>query len=278
MGNQRSQLSASFSLGPVQVLYAYFLFVSECIDDGAAFALLLGPLLAASMYYTSWESLVKNPTQTRTSEWNVEPPRVLDLTPSPRDAFNGSIRIPDNLDQRHPAILALTALCMSRQHAVHLTCLLSLILIFHAIWSRRQDLKMLKSDSTNVGKEAIGGSKWIKLSEWRRSWAIISFSFIVTAFVVVLKVFADCLGLAKGYGAFFERRRWIGYPDRVLLLDLTYPDIVIATLFFQFSLYVSVRLARRGFTLGELGIICHAATGLFMETVNLTRTRVSGAE
>lgn len=50
---------------------------------------------------------------------------------------------------------------------------------------------------------------------------------------------------------------------------------MIATLFYQFSLYVCVRLARRGFTLGELGVVCNAATALFMETVNLTRMKVS---
>lgn len=51
-------------------------------------------------------------------------------------------------------------------------------------------------------------------------------------------------------------------------------DIVIATLFYQFCLYVCVRLARRGFTLGELGVVTHAATALFMETVNMTRSKV----
>lgn len=51
-------------------------------------------------------------------------------------------------------------------------------------------------------------------------------------------------------------------------------DIIIATLFYQFSLYVCVRLARRGFTLGELAIVCNAATALTMETVNLTRMKV----
>ena len=54
-------------------------------------------------------------------------------------------------------------------------------------------------------------------------------------------------------------------------------DIVIATLFYQFSLYVCIRLARRGFTLGELGVVCNAATALFMETVNMTRMKVSAA-
>jgi dolichol kinase len=59
-----------------------------------------------------------------------------------------------------------------------------------------------------------------------------------------------------------------------LTLDMSPSDIVIATLFYQFSLYVCVRLARRGFTLGELGVVCHAATALFMEVVNLTRMKV----
>lgn len=173
---------------------------SECIDDGAAFALLLGPLLAASMYYTTWQTLVANPTEPRSNEWNIEPPQVLDSTPSPMTAFRGSVRVPDSLIQRHSAILALTALCLSRQHAVHLTCLLSLILIFHATWSRRQDIKTMKRDAFGEREPAFAGSGWVKLSEWRRTWAIISFSLIVTAFVVALKAIADALGLGEGYG------------------------------------------------------------------------------
>lgn len=40
-------------------------------------------------------------------------------------------------------------------------------------------------------------------------------------------------------------------------------------------MYVCVRLARKGFTLGELGIVSQFSTALFMEVVNLTRARVS---
>ncbi|KAJ9124154.1 hypothetical protein QFC22_000951 [Naganishia vaughanmartiniae] len=192
-----------------------------------------------------------------TSEWNIEPPMILDSTPLPLSAQLGSIRLPSTLNERNPAVLALTALCLSRQHLVHLTCLLSLILIVHAVSSRSTDIAHLKHDPSSDGKDVtMGGARWIKRSEWKRSWAIISFSFAVTGFFVVVKTIADMLGLSQGY-------------------DLTYADIIIATLFFQFSLYVCVRLARRGFTLGELGVVCHAATGLFMETVNLTRTRLA---
>lgn len=65
------------------------------------------------------------------------------------------------------------------------------------------------------------------------------------------------------------------YIDHGVWSDMSPSDIVIATLFYQFSLYVCVRLARRGFTLGELAIVCNAATALFMETVNMTRMKVS---
>ena len=61
----------------------------------------------------------------------------------------------------------------------------------------------------------------------------------------------------------------------MLIPDMSPSDIVIATLSYQFSLYVCVRLARRGFTLGELAVVCNAATALFMETVNITRMKVS---
>lgn len=57
--------------------------------------------------------------------------------------------------------------------------------------------------------------------------------------------------------------------------DMSPSDIIIATLFYQFSLYVCIRLAKRGFTLGELAVVCSAATALFMESVNLTRMKVS---
>lgn len=51
-------------------------------------------------------------------------------------------------------------------------------------------------------------------------------------------------------------------------------DIVIATQFYQFSIYVCVRLARQGFTLGELAAGWNAAMALLMETVNMMRMKV----
>jgi dolichol kinase len=56
--------------------------------------------------------------------------------------------------------------------------------------------------------------------------------------------------------------------------DLSYFDVGVISLFYQFTLYVSLRLARQGFTLGELGLVSQGATALFMEVLNLTIARV----
>jgi dolichol kinase len=52
-------------------------------------------------------------------------------------------------------------------------------------------------------------------------------------------------------------------------------EVAVASLFYQFTLYVAIRLAHRGFTLGELGILAFGGTVLFLELVNVTIARVS---
>ncbi|KAF8606668.1 hypothetical protein BDV93DRAFT_437456 [Ceratobasidium sp. AG-I] len=47
-------------------------------------------------------------------------------------------------------------------------------------------------------------------------------------------------------------------------------DLICSTLFFQISLYVMIRMARRAFTLGEVVLVAHGATALFLETVNIS--------
>jgi dolichol kinase len=68
------------------------------------------------------------------------------------------------------------------------------------------------------------------------------------------------------------------YPFKIQRMayesDLSYWDVASSSVFFQFSLYIAVRLAHRGFTLGELGLVVFGATALFMELNNLTIARV----
>ena len=56
--------------------------------------------------------------------------------------------------------------------------------------------------------------------------------------------------------------------------DLTHFEAVVAALFYQFTLYIALRLAHRGFTLGELGLVCFGGTALCLESLNMTISRV----
>ncbi|QRV75082.1 dolichol kinase [Ceratobasidium sp. AG-Ba] len=47
-------------------------------------------------------------------------------------------------------------------------------------------------------------------------------------------------------------------------------DILCSTFFFQTSLYLMIRMARRAFTLGEAVLVAHGATTLFLETINIS--------
>lgn len=51
-------------------------------------------------------------------------------------------------------------------------------------------------------------------------------------------------------------------------------DVIIGSLFYQFTLYVAIRLAHRGFTMGELSLVCFGGTALVMELLNITIARV----
>lgn len=56
--------------------------------------------------------------------------------------------------------------------------------------------------------------------------------------------------------------------------DINYYEIFSCAIFFQFSLYVSIRMAHHGFTLGELSVMGFGATALFLEAMSLTIARV----
>jgi hypothetical protein len=60
----------------------------------------------------------------------------------------------------------------------------------------------------------------------------------------------------------------------VLVVDMDYFEVIVGSMFFQFTLYVGIRLAHRGFTLGELGIVSFGGAALCMELLNLTIARV----
>jgi hypothetical protein len=83
--------------------------------------------------------------------------------------------------------------------------------------------------------------------------------------------------LAEGGLGIWQRKEHNFYISAQLahfLLDLSYLEIACSSLFFQFTLYVAIRLAHRGFTLGELGLVCFGGTAIGMELLNITIARV----
>jgi dolichol kinase len=179
----------------------------DCLDDGAAWALLLGPILSGSMFYETCTRLrgmysagANNlPAGTATNGWQIEAPLV---SPSTRP-FIVAGQGPASAEQAESqAVLAISALAYSRKQACHLMCLLSLLLLAHTLWSCRRHLLMVASSHES---QVSGGSNtslppWSKRSEWRRTGAVVAFSFVLTAGFVVLKVAAQVAGVVGGYG------------------------------------------------------------------------------
>jgi dolichol kinase len=56
--------------------------------------------------------------------------------------------------------------------------------------------------------------------------------------------------------------------------DLSYFDVTVISSFYQFSIYVMIRLSHGGFTLGEVGLVALGSTVLFMEAINMTIAQV----
>jgi hypothetical protein len=255
----------------------------DCIDDGVLFALLLCPLTAAAMLHGAMQRLASEPDSATLPGWVIERPLVIPTTPIRRISNRAPGYVTD-------ALRALSALAISRRNLVQLFTLLSFVLLVQLMWSLRHELRMARaalgaspgaheaplagSASEHEGERdrererererdrehksappAAPGTYWLKRGEGKRNLSVIGFAFFVTTCCVVVKIAT-------------------AHIDYGVWSDMSHSDIIIATLFYQFCLYVCIRLARRGFTLGELGIVSHAATALFMETVNMTRMKV----
>lgn len=261
----------------------------DCPDDGALTALLFGPLASASLLLTTLRQLSNsNITNALPAGWLVEQPLVLPAPPS------SSLITADLTAAPHAA---LEALAKSRRSLLSLSTVISLVLLLHLLLSRtreKQHISMavagISADSPPVRRTGRTGEKpietktlhWVPKSEWRRTGSVVGLAFGVSLFLGVLQGFMGHFGVLLWNRSFPS---WFGHPplgacsyiNAYVLAGVSVVDIFLSSLFHQFSMYVCVRLARKGFTLGELGIVAQFSTALFMETINLTRARVSQA-
>lgn len=57
-------------------------------------------------------------------------------------------------------------------------------------------------------------------------------------------------------------------------VGMSHFEAVLTSVFYPFTLYAGLRLAHRGFTVGELGLVCLGGTSLCLEFLQLTIAKV----
>ncbi|KAI0711959.1 hypothetical protein C8T65DRAFT_574778 [Cerioporus squamosus] len=145
---------------------------------------------------------------------------------------------------------ALDALLLSRRYLVSQATFCATILIVHACASwvtearHRRRLVVPEGEISSVPRK-----------EGRRTYLYILFTISVTLWILCVRIALQEMKLG-------------------IWQSMSYLEVVASATVFQFSLYVCVRLAHRGFTFGELGLVAFGATVLFMELLNLTSAKL----
>lgn len=147
-------------------------------------------------------------------------------------------------------ISPMQAVIRSRAAAVDLGTLCSATLLLHVGASAAFEARYRKTHHVSDGER---GS--VPRSEMRKAGYYIAFVFGSTLSLLALRIALPLFG--------------IDIWTRLSLWDFA----SLAT-FFQFSLYIAVRLAHHGLTLGELVVIAFGATALFSELTHLTLARL----
>ncbi|KAI0032526.1 hypothetical protein K488DRAFT_49742 [Vararia minispora EC-137] len=144
----------------------------------------------------------------------------------------------------------LDALVRARCAAVNLGTLCAVALLAHVGASAYFEARHRKRHHVLDGER---GS--VPRSEMRKWWLYTALVFAVTGALVVI-------------------RTAFGQAHIGIWRHLSVWEVACAACFFQFSLYIAVRLAHKAVTLGELSIIVFGATALYMELINITAARI----
>ncbi|OBZ72216.1 hypothetical protein A0H81_07887 [Grifola frondosa] len=164
--------------------------------------------------------------------------------------FTWLVEPPIVLKDNASPISSLEALLLSRRNLVNQSTFCATILLVHvcASWvteaRHRRKLKVPEGEVSSVPRK-----------QGRRTYLYCLFTISVSLWILCVRI------------ALAEMRLGIWQ-------NMNYFEVVVSSVFFQLSLYISMRLAHRGFTFGELGLVCFGATVLFMEMLNLTIARL----
>lgn len=69
-------------------------------------------------------------------------------------------------------------------------------------------------------------------------------------------------------------RLYLGHRGIQIWQRMSHFEAVLASVFYPFTLYAGLRLAHRGFTVGELGLVCFGGTALCLEFLQLTIAKI----
>ncbi|KAJ7220087.1 hypothetical protein GGX14DRAFT_585460 [Mycena pura] len=177
------------------------------------------------------------------------------FAPYPSDGLppGWAIEPPLRLPARNTSALApIAALLRGRYNLLSISTLTSAILLLHVSASRWLENRHIAAAAT---APSAAPRRSVPRNEGLRAVYFILFTLGVAATFFALRVALQQLG--------------VGIWQHLSLFD-----VIVAALFYQFALYVALRMAHRGLTLGELGIVCFGGTAVFMEFLNITIARI----
>ncbi|KAF8442414.1 hypothetical protein L210DRAFT_3611794 [Boletus edulis BED1] len=160
------------------------------------------------------------------------------------------IEAPRVLGDAHAPLSALNAQISSRRSLVDYATLCSFILLVQIFSSWWYEARYRRGRNVPEGER---GS--VPRSEAQRTWTYWMYSYALT--------------LVALYVRYLLASNHIG-----LWQNLNYFDIILGSVFFQFCLYIGIRLAHGGLTLGELALVCFGGLSLGTELLNLTRAHL----
>jgi dolichol kinase len=134
-------------------------------DDGLISGLILGPLITSALYYVALNVDTPSKGTPPTPLWHIEAPWRL---------------------SNDSSLTPLQALVLSRRNAVDLGTLCSMTLLIHVYASHWFEWRHRKHHRVSEGER---GS--VPRSEVRKGWLYIIFTFLVCAFLVVLRFTLD---------------------------------------------------------------------------------------
>ncbi|KAI0635743.1 hypothetical protein C8Q77DRAFT_1216322 [Trametes polyzona] len=177
---------------------------------------------------------------------------LLSSTDPPGDPLPSGwlVEPPMTLPQSANPLSPLQAVLRSRRYLVSQSTFCATLLLVHvcASWvteaRHRRKLVVPEGEVSSVPRK-----------EGRRTYLYVLFTISVTLWILCVRIALEEMRLG-------------------IWQNMTYFDVVTSATFFQFSLYICVRLAHRGFTFGEVSLVAFGATILFMELVNLTSAKL----